>query len=81
MADAPANADQGRNHRRARNLAEGERSVRQRLDEIETRMDSIEALCRSQDTRVMYLEACTKVVLRGQELQTGQASFYRFVHF
>ena len=41
------------------------RSVRQRLDDIETRMDSTEALCGSQDTRLLYLEAYIKVVLRG----------------
>ena len=46
-------------------LALGERSVRQRLDEIETRMDSAETLCRGQGTRLLYLEAYTKVVLRG----------------
>ena len=35
------------------------------LDEIETRMDSTKALCRAQDTHVLYLEAFTKVVLCG----------------
>ena len=64
MADGAVNAEQGRNRGRARAVAEGERSVRQRLDDIETRMDT-EALCRAQDTRLLYLEAYTKVVLRG----------------
>ena len=65
MADGAANADQGRHRRRARAAADGERSVRQRLDDMETRMDATEALYRSQDTRLLYLEAYTKVVLRG----------------
>ena len=65
MADEAANVDQGRQRRRARAAADGERSVRQRLDELETRMDATEALYRSQDTRLLYLEAYTKVVLRG----------------
>ena len=65
MADGAAQGEQGRNRRRGRHAVEGERSVRQRLDDIETRMDSTEALCRSQDTRLLYLEAYTKVVLRG----------------
>ena len=33
--------------------------------DMETRMDATEALYRSQDTRLLYLEAYTKVVLRG----------------
>ena len=49
----------------SRAAADGDRSVRQRLEEMETRMDATEALCRSQDTRLLYLEAYTKVVLRG----------------
>ena len=66
MADGAANVDQGRQRRRARVAADGERSVRQRLDDMETRMDATEALYRSQvDTRLLYLEAYTKVVLRG----------------
>ena len=65
MADGAANAEQGRHCRRARAAADGERSVRQRLDEMETRLDTTEALCRAQDTRIVYLEAFTKVVLRG----------------
>ena len=65
MADGAAQVEHGRNRRRGRVVAEGERSVRQRLDDIETRMGSTEALCRSQDTRLLYLEAYTKVVLRG----------------
>ena len=65
MADGAANAEQGRNRCRARAVAEGERSVRQRLDDIETRVDTTEALCRAQDTRLLYLEAYTKAFLRG----------------
>ena len=65
MADGAANVEQGRQRRRARAAADGERSVRQRLDEMVTRMDTAEALCRSQDTRILYLEAYTKVVLPG----------------
>ena len=68
MADGAANVEQGRHRRRARAAADGERSVRQRLDEMETRMDTTEALCRAQDARVLYLEAYTKVVLRGFSL-------------
>ena len=65
MADGAANVEQGRQRRRARAAADGERSVRQRLGDMETRMDTAEALCRAQDTRILYLEAYTKVVLRG----------------
>ena len=36
-----------------------------RVDDMERRMDTQEAMCRAQDIRLQYLEACTKVVLRG----------------
>ena len=65
MADGAASAEQGRHRRRARAAADGERSVRQRLDDMEIRLDTTEALCHAQDTRLLYLEAYTKVVLRG----------------
>ena len=66
MADGAQQQNvEGRGHRRNRPLAEGERSVRQHLDDLETRMDTHESKARAQDQRLLYLEAYTKVVLRG----------------
>ena len=56
---------EGRGRRRTRPLADGEHSVRQRLDDLETRMDANESKACGQDQRLLYLEAYAKVVLRG----------------
>ena len=66
MAEAAQQPNvEGRGRRRHRPQVEGERSVRQRLDDLETRMDIQESKLRGQDQRMLYLEAFTKVVLRG----------------
>ena len=66
MADAAQQPNvEGRGRRRNRPVAEGERSVRQRLDDLETKMDTQESKLRGQDQRLLCLEAYTKVVLRG----------------
>ena len=66
MAEAAQQPNvEGRGRRRHRPQVEGERSVRQRLDDLETRMDTQESKLRGQDQRMLYLEAFTKVVLRG----------------
>ena len=66
MADAAQQPNvEGRGRRRNRPLVDGERSVRQRLDDLETRMDTQESKARGQDQHLLYLEAYTKVVLRG----------------
>ena len=62
MADAPA----GR-RRRVAHADEGEqgRSVRARMTEAEGRLDSVESTLGRHETRLQYVEAPLRVVLRG----------------
>ena len=54
MADAAQQPSaEGCSHRRGRPLVEGERSMRQRLDDLETRVDTQESKSRAQDTRLL----------------------------
>ena len=62
MADAPVDPQQRRRPREERPIG---RQTRQRLDDHETRLDGIEAQLRAHSTRLSYLEAPYKVVLRG----------------
>ena len=61
--DAPVQQRRGvvRNQR----LDDQGRNTRQRVDDLETRMDAVEAQGRSHETRLLFLEAHVKVVLRG----------------
>ena len=61
---APAAAGARRNLRRERVDDQG-RNTRQRVDELESRMDAAEAQARAHETRLLFLEAHVKVVLRG----------------
>ena len=61
--DAPVQQRRGvvRNNR----LDDQGRNTRQRVDDLETRMDAVEAQGHSHETRLLFLEAHVKVVLRG----------------
>ena len=61
--DAPVQQRRGvvRNQR----LDDQGRNTRQRVEDLETRMDAVEAQGRSHETRLLFLEAHVKVVLRG----------------
>ena len=65
---AEANVDAAAQSRRGvvRNRLDDQgRNARQRVDDLETRMDAVEAQGRSHETRLLFLEAHVKVVLRG----------------
>ena len=68
MADAPAAQNQGDRRRQAEVRADREneaRSVRQRLDETETRVDGVDSRLRGHETCLKCLEAFYRIVLRG----------------
>ena len=62
MADAQVDPQQRRRPREERPIG---RQTRQKLDDQEARLDGIEAQLRAHSTRLSYLEAPYKVVLRG----------------
>ena len=62
-AAAPAEACARRNLRH--HVDDQDRNVRMRVADLETRMDAAEAQARSHETRLLFLEAHVKVVLRG----------------
>ena len=64
-ANAAAPADAGARRNLRHRVDDQGRSVRQRVEELETRMDAAEAQARSHETRLLFLEAHVKVVLRG----------------
>ena len=61
--DAPAQAGARRNLRQR--VDDPGRNVRMRVEDLEARMDAAEAQARSHETRLLFLEAHVKVVLRG----------------
>ena len=61
--DVPAPARARRNLRQC--VDDQGRIVRMRVDDLETRMDAAEAQARAHETRLLFLEAHVKVVLRG----------------
>ena len=65
MADANAAAPGARRNLRRERVDDQGRNMRQRVDELEVRMDAAEAQARAHETRLLFLEAHVKVVLRG----------------
>ena len=65
MADANAAAPAARRNLRRERVDDQGRNMRQRVDELEVRMDAAEAQARAHETRLLFLEAHVKVVLRG----------------
>ena len=64
MADAPQRRGKRRAAARAQQEEDGRRA-RQRLDDVETRLDTMDSRIAQHEMRLSFLESNIKVVLRG----------------